>query len=239
MTMSIEIYPVVHINERVQALGQTALALEKGADGVFLIDHFSPDESTLLKTYDEAADKFPLSFIGINMLRAQSSLEAFSTVIKAKNNGSIGRYPSGLWVDNAISKLHETHYFRIRSKLATIRYLGGVAFKYTPYYIDEPEVAAAEAAWTERYVDVVTTSGPETGKPPNPDKIAAMKQALERKPLAVASGIDAGNLEQYAEWVDQVLVASSIETYSGSGVFDEAKLADLIEMAHELEKSDV
>lgn len=117
-------------------------------------------------------------------------------------------------------------------ELSRIRLLGGAAFKYTSGYTAEAGKAAFQAADLAPYVDVVTTSGEQTGAPPNPDKIRAMKAAVGDRPLAIASGVSVANIDDYRGAADQLLVASSIETAPYSGVFDPLRLQELVEYAH-------
>ena len=232
--MSSEIYPVVHIEFMAKAATQAAAAIELGADGVYLIDHSSRNENLLLDTFDSVAKWYPDSFIGVNFLCLPDSYVAFSSLKKAIDSQSIRRLPDGLWVDDAGRRKEETVQLRLAEPaLTAIRYLGGAAFKYTDHYTDEPQEAAAQAAGMEPYVDVVTTSGQGTGQAADLQKIKAMKEAMT-KPLAIASGVNADNVGDYAGWADQILVASSVETALGSGVFDQMKLRDLIQTVHEM-----
>jgi predicted TIM-barrel enzyme len=79
-------------------------------------------------------------------------------------------------------------------------------------------------------MEVVTTSGPGTGKAASPDKIRTMKQALGDFPLAIASGITPDNIDDYLPNADCFLVATGV-----SSSFDEldAKLVEqLVEKVH-------
>ena len=79
-----------------------------------------------------------------------------------------------------------------------------------------------------------TTSGSGTGIPPTVAKLRAMREAAAR-PIAVASGISSSNIGNYESLVDEILVASSVETAPYSGVFEMAALARTIEAAHGLD----
>lgn len=233
--MATEIFPVVHINSIKQAVEQAGVALDLGADGVYLIDHMSGHSDKLLQALRRTSAEYPDGFVGVNFLNHSNALDAFDDLRTAKAVEIISSYPDGLWVDDASRADFETLALREQyPELKTIRYLGGVAFKYTVRYTDNPDIAVLEAKQFSGFVDVVTTSGPGTGRPPRPEKIAAMKRAIGGQPLAVASGVDIDNLPDYGGNIDQLLVASSIETVKGSGIFDEAKLRDLIQLAHKL-----
>lgn len=233
--MATEIYPVVHINDARQAREQAGVALEHGADGIYLIDHGTRTTDLLFKALNHTGLEYPESYIGINILCLRNAFDAFHLIERAVESETLNDYPDGLWVDDAHARSGETLALRSSNpELQNIRYLGGVAFKYTPRYTAEPAQAAEEAVRMSPYVDVVTTSGEETGIPPSAGKIKAMKEAIGNRPLAVASGVSIDNLADYEGLIDQLLVATSIETWPGSGVFDESKLHDLVQMAREL-----
>lgn len=233
--MATEVYPVVHINDLRQATEQSAVALERGADGIYLIDHHSGDTNLLFNAFNAVSRLHPEAYVGINALCAPTSYDIFLMMQRALSRGKLRRYPDGAWVDDATPNARETSRLRLMDpELGKIRYLGGVAFKYTPFATNDPMVAAREAVRLRYSVDVVTTSGPGTGVPPSPEKIAAMKESIGKQPLAVASGVSIENLADYDGNIDQLLVATSIETEPGSGIFDRAKLHDLVQMAHGL-----
>ena len=233
--MTTEIYPVVHINNIHRAVEQTGVALELGANGVYLIDHEKPTTDRLFDAFNLSRSEYPGAYIGMNILCLRGAYRAFEAIHRAKDSESMDEYPDGLWVDDARIDAVEARELReAHPELGTVRYLGGVAFKYSPYYTDDPGRAAGEFMKLKSYVDVVTTSGPGTGVPPSPEKIRAMHEVAEGQPLAVASGVSADNLEDYSGAIDQLLVATSIESSPDSGVFDRSRLEDLIEVAREL-----
>jgi len=139
--------------------------------------------------------------------------------------------PDAVWSDDAVGGRDVVSYKRSLG-LEAVRYLAGVAFKYTSSYTDNPIEAAILAREFAPLVDVVTTSGPGTGSAADVAKVAAMKAAIGSQELALASGVSLDNIEDYRPYVDTVLAASSIETYSYSGEFIESKLRDLVQAAH-------
>jgi predicted TIM-barrel enzyme len=234
--MSVEIYPVVHINDVATAVEQVDKSFAYGADGVYLIDHgVGGSATTLLSTFEMAKTAHPDQYIGVNILAAGSSARALSRLETARQQGIISRLPDGLWVDDAKHDLATTTMLREQyPNMAAVRLLGGTAFKYTRSYTDDPEKAALEAQALAPYIDVVTTSGEGTGMAPSVAKIIAMKQAIGDQKLAVASGITIENIQNYDGAVDELLVSTSVETAPYSGVFDDAKLQALITKAHQL-----
>lgn len=120
---------------------------------------------------------------------------------------------SGVWTDNAMiqegQELQPDAEAVLSAKAVsgwTGLYFGGVAFKY-----QRPVADLCTAAKTAcRFMDVVTTSGPGTGKAAHVDKIRTMKNAIGEFPLAIASGITPGNVEEYLPCSDCYLVATGI-----------------------------
>lgn len=232
-----KVFPVVHINSPEVAHHQANLALEYGADGVYLIEHPGGPAEIVLEALERLKTERPDSYVGVNLL-GFTALEAVQKIHTFSDEHALA-IPSGLWVDdlrNTNGVAPEAAFERKNTlpRLRGMRLLGGVAFKYTPTFTDDPILAVNEVRVLRSATDVITTSGSATGSAPSVAKITSMKAAAGTTPLAVASGISLENIERYRECVDEVLVASSIETAPYSGTFDEAKLKAFIDKAHSL-----
>jgi predicted TIM-barrel enzyme len=196
------ILPVIHVESQDQALRNTEVAKTAGCDGVFLINHSIYSEE-LLGIAHRVRDSFPDWWIGVNCLDLAPEA-VFACVDEAI---------SGIWVDNAFVD-ERTGEQPVAERVLEARrqsgwqglYFGGVAFKYQR----EVQDLAAAARSSVRYVDVVTTSGPGTGRAASTSKIAAMKNGLGDAPLAIASGITPENVGDYLEVADCFLVATGI-----------------------------
>ena len=81
-----------------------------------------------------------------------------------------------------------------------------MAFKYQRHVSD----LAGACDVARQFMDVVTTSGPGTGRAAGLEKIRAMKQALGEFPLAIASGITPENVGDYLAVADCFLVATGV-----------------------------
>jgi hypothetical protein len=229
--MAVETFPVVHIHEVSQAVEQSGVAFEMGADGIYLIDHNNWPVEKLIDSFNEVSTLYPGKFVGLNFQQHRSAALSLEFLSQAVKSGEIARLPDGLWADDADEEKYA--FLRLRAEnatLANIRYLGGVAFKYTPSFTSDPKQSAAEAIRLEAFVDVVTTSGRGTGKAPSPEKIQAMKSAIGEKKLAVASGISLENFADYDGNFDQLLVSTSVEVEPYSGIFDPVRLKELIDL---------
>jgi predicted TIM-barrel enzyme len=212
--------PVVHVETLQQAIRNTEYAQLAGADGVFLINHRIDDDELLqiagtINIRPQSKDWF----VGVNCLGMIDT-----DVMEAAAN----RF-KGIWVDNAFPKQDYVNYADKMSRMVapyTNLYFGGVAFKYQKP-IQNLEEACKVAT---KFVDVVTTSGPATGQPPNLEKIMEMKGYLGDHPLAIASGIDADNVESFLPYVDCFLVSTSVS--KSFSEFDFDKLIELADKVH-------
>jgi hypothetical protein len=196
------VLPVIHVESARQALRNALIARDAGADGAFLINH-TDVHSVLLDIHQEVAEANPGWWVGVNCLDLMPH-QVFEV---------ISGHVAGVWSDNAdIQEDQDEQPYADRvSALATklapdCLYFGGVAFKYQRQ-VEDLAAAAAKAA---RFMDVVTTNGPGTGRAADLDKILAMKYALGDTPLAIASGITPENVADYLPFADSFLVATGI-----------------------------
>jgi uncharacterized protein len=198
------VLPVIHVQSASQAVRNATLAMDVGADGVFLINH-SGTASHLLAAWSAVRGALGKAWVGLNILGVDP-------------RALFAELPVGLpgvWVDNALiaedaeeqsdaEAVRESQ--RRHGWMAPQLYFGGVAFKYQADVVDVARAAQAAA----RYVDVVTTSGPGTGQAADVEKIRRMKTAIGDVPLAIASGITPDNVHEYLPVADAFLVATGI-----------------------------
>jgi predicted TIM-barrel enzyme len=194
------ILPVIHVDGLDQALRNTDRAISNGCDGVFLINH-QDSAKWLLEVHQKVREQCPDIWIGVNLLDKQP-WDAFKLLDEGVN---------GLWVDQAFigedgsqaipKKIHKD---RIRSGWKGL-YFGGVAFKYQQPVEDLAEVSRVAG----EFMDVITTSGPGTGKAAEIEKIREMRSASSA-PLAIASGVTVENVGGYLPIADCFLVATGI-----------------------------
>lgn len=219
------VLPVVHATSLDQVLRNAGVAVEAGADGVFLINHtISSDD--LLAYHDVVRGRLPDLWVGLNCLDRRPTWVAEHPRVR------------GMWTDNAY--VDETMVVQGNAGLIEHRnrtlagwdgiYFGGVAFKGQRKV--RPEHLGDAARHAMRHVDVVTTSGPGTGMAADVDKLRTMRDALGDHPLALASGVTSSNVGQYLPYVDAFLVTSSI-----SRDFEDLDLAltrQLVEVVRDL-----
>lgn len=81
-------------------------------------------------------------------------------------------------------------------------------------------------------MDVITTSGPETGVAAPLAKIKALRSGAGDFPIALASGVNVENIRSYLPFVDAFLVASAIETVMNSGILVAERTRLLADVIH-------
>lgn len=213
--------PVIHPVDRETALNSIQVAVEAGADGIFLINQ-GMSTPQVLDFIPEVNRRYEDLWIGVNFLG-----EAPEDVI-----GLIAALPvGGIWSDNAdIDEQSDTQaggerFHKAREKAGWQGlYFGGVAFKYQREIPAALLPVAAEKA--SPWMDVITSSGPGTGYAATVEKARALRSGAAAHPVALASGVSPENVDGFLPYVDAFLVASEIETakYSGALVPDRTKL---------------
>lgn len=220
------VLPVIHVLDGPQAIRNTEIAQEAGADGVFLNDMDGRGSRRFLKIIESVHAEFPDYWLGANFLNEPDIIDAFT---------QSPPYIKGLWTDNArISELfeHQPHAQIISQARKESGwdglYFGGVAFKYQEKVRNLAKVAKAAVP----FVDVVTTSGDGTGIAANTEKIKIMKEAIGDYPLGIASGISPENIADYLPHADVFLVATSL-LIQGQENFDPSRVRQLIQIVRD------
>lgn len=202
-----KIYPVIHHLNALHSLAQAKLALEGGADGVFLISHDGKDKEVLQvagqlrHAWSETGNAGALPFIGVNLLHTNNA-EALGFAAQLRLDG--------LWLDapgvNSRGPDHRAKKLADEMKrYPELTVFGSVAFKYQPDESDPAEAARQALALGM----LPTTSGEATGVAPTVEKIRTMSAAAGGK-LAVASGMTPENVGAYAPYLSHLLVATGI-----------------------------
>jgi predicted TIM-barrel enzyme len=214
------VLPVVHHRDVVLTFEQVDLAMEAGADGVFLISH-GGDDFDLMDIIIHLKKETPDIYVGVNFLSMYNPVEAYNVAATCGANA--------VWLDDAGVSSEST---TVGEKLASARQarhgrediFASVAFKYQAY---EPNPAQA-AANALRLGFIPTTSGSGTGQAPAIEKIAFMSAATNGL-LGIASGMTPENVGQYAPMLSHILVATGVS--EDMHHFDYEKLTRFIAIA--------
>lgn len=225
--MKKKFYPVIHcINPHSKggighALRNTRIAIDNGADGVFLIGH-KLEHVDLFYIYQFVRKQFPHMWIGLNFLDIPvARIDLLNIYTKP------GDQVNALWFD----ELPDKHF----ASSPHLEIFGSVAFKYRNPNASE-EILKQECEHATLYTTTATTSGNKTGEPPSLEKLEKIKALLNNRiPLALASGVNAGNAVSFKPCIDSFLAASSIterDPYYGNHEYlvpyKTRELADLI-----------
>lgn len=209
--------PVIHCISELQARTAADVAHENHADGVFLINQGGMAIGDIGDLAANIASTVP--FVGINLL-GRIALSLYSATHFELD---------AIWSDRCDLTKHDRNTANGAFAYEGL-FFGGVAFKYQP--APSSIRAAVQSALAEE-VDVLTTSGAATGQQPTLSKIVEMRTHMgPHHALAIASGIQPGNVEPFLPYVDAFLVATGIETTFGT--FDPARVRALADLIHEV-----
>lgn len=201
--------PVIYMENRVQSFVNTKIAFACGADAVWLIGHELPAEE-FIKNALEIKRLMPDKWIGVNILKAKNAetIQLFDNRMDGlwKDKGGI-RENEDATIDVSEAGAIDFYIGEMNTFNLQTLYFGGVAFKYIKDVKTNFKEAARRAV---DFMDVITTTGEETGKPPSIEKIKAMKEGAGDHPLAVASGMTAENVKEFMPYAKCFLVATGI-----------------------------
>jgi hypothetical protein len=211
--------PVLHLPFGPEGLLQSVeVAREAGCDGVFLINQ-GMGTPELLAQLPRLKERYPDLWLGINLLGYEPA--------------EILRMPEaelldGVWADDAGVDAMDERAAEAEQQRWRGLYFGGTAFKtQAPIPAEKlAEVGRRAAA----FVDVVTTSGPGTGRAASLDKVLRLREALGEHPLALASGVTPENVHEVLPYVDAYLVATGIEQQFGR--LDPVRTRALADLIH-------
>jgi predicted TIM-barrel enzyme len=225
------VLPVIHVLDTAQTLANVRIAIEAGAQGVFLINH-DFGIAPFLPLIEGVRARHPGLWLGVNFL-AVTGKDAFPVLGRLAREGiAIDAY----WADDArIDERRAAGEQPEAEAIAQAReesgwkglYFGGTAFKkQRPVAPADYENAAAVAA---SCLDVVTTSGPATGEAADAGKVEVFRRGAGRAALALASGVTPDNAPAYAADVDAFLVATGINREGDFYHIDAGRLGRLLE----------
>ena len=226
------VLPVIHVLETGRTIKNISKIIRSGASGCFLINHdFGVEE--FVPIIMQVRAKFPALWLGVNFL-ATTGDRAFPILEKLSSKNC---YIDAYWADDACI---DENGENIKAKsISEIRkkcnweglYFGGTAFKkQRSIPVNRYKESAAYAT---QFMDVVTTSGPATGKEVDLEKIRLFRSGVKNKPLAIASGVSIENVVKYAD-VDCFLIATGINKTNNFYDIDQEKLDKLMKITRNL-----
>lgn len=93
---------------------------------------------------------------------------------------------------------------------AKVKIFADVHIKHSYPLAQRPIEHAAEDCWERGLADAVIVTGRKTGGATKPEDIINVRKALPELPLIVGSGVSAQNVDAYLDYVDAIIVATSL-----------------------------
>ena len=104
--------------------------------------------------------------------------------------------------------------------------LADVHIKHSYPLMQRPIEYAAEDAYERGLADAIIVTGRKTGGETNPEDVIRVRKALPELPLMVGSGVSVENVDKYLDYVNAIIVASSLNINGDvEQVPDEARVA--------------
>lgn len=223
---------VVHASTLEQTIENVRIAVDSNVHGIFLIGHSMPSIE-LARIVKKVRSEFTEVWLGVNFLDLRPR-QAFQTIGKLEQQWY---RIDGMWTDNPEIHGNNPGYSNQEANANAIREIGWqwlyfwwVAFKHQ----QEPEDLAVACRQGKKYLDVITTSWPATGRPAEREKIERIRKLSDRHPIGLASGVTHENVHQFSELVDAFIVASSLNKERDFFNFDAAKVRDMSDIFMDL-----
>ncbi len=189
---------VIHVVDYQQAKRNCEIALDNGADGIFLADGGVSDE-VLGGICSRLRDASPIAlFIGMH-------IPGFEPFVNLKMLSDHAWNPSALWFTTV------TDPMRLKHEADASRF-PGLVFGEVNFDPKNPaRVLAVESGIMASFVDVVTVAALDASLPPELETIQLARRVLPPgNKLAIASGMTPENVEPFLDYVDYFLVATGV-----------------------------
>jgi hypothetical protein len=194
-------------------MSQCKLAVENGADGVAIISSDATiTKEQLVQAVNQIKKAHPCLIVIINFLVNAS--------ISMRN---VPDFADGLWTDSGVDSrgvqspvVSEAAVVRVSERFAwNGLWFAGFFHKGGHLTLPENEETLKELAdhFLQLHTNVIpTTTGVGTGIAADVRTLARLHRAIGgRKPMAIASGVDAENIHQYLPFIEYFFVATGIE----------------------------
>lgn len=229
--------PVIHFASLAAARDSIRVSADAGADGVFLITQ-GTDADGVRALVDWMREHCPQLRRGVNILGDERAAFAMDGVEVVWTDCELVNLYAHDPAASPESRIEAGRHQVVPGYLSkrTRPWSGGCAFKTHHTMSDEEAHIAARIAGY--HMDVVTTSGPATGRAASVDRLRVIRQAMDLQghvdvPLGLASGVTPENVESALEFVQMFIVASGIE--SAFGVLNPKRTARLVQTVRDFD----
>lgn len=120
-------------------------------------------------------------------------------------------YTEASVVDTGVMESIAASALRYRKYLGSkVKFLADVQIKHSYPLMQRPIEYAAEDAYNRGLADAIIITGLKTGGETNPEDVIKVREALPYLPLVVGSGVSVENVEHYLDYVDAIIIATSL-----------------------------
>lgn len=182
-------------------------ALNNGADAVIFEGR---DFAKSDKALGELRKHYPKAILGMNLLGPDENLHTYAETFELvrKHNLQIA------WTDfsgvDLIKEAKEVSLHDIEAKRpVNAFYVSGIHMKYSTL-LDPQKPIERSALQAMGWVDGIVITGPRTGVATDPERARRVRKTIGDYPMGAASGVSAENVKSIIEYVDFVIVNTSV-----------------------------
>lgn len=198
----------LHARDLKHALEWTKIAIDNGAHGVALVSHFvGPEYGAYIACVIK--ERYPYHKVIAN-IRQRETLNTFKIMKWSHIDGIRVDQAMIKWIDEIEGKENSAEEVlqRQQENWEEKLYFGGLDFKHQKHLTPEEYPFAVQQA--KKYLDVITTSWPATGKSADVEKVRKIKELSGDHPVGLASGVTPENIHEYISNTEISIVATGI-----------------------------
>lgn len=205
-----QMWVVGYVNSTLEdSIKDLEVSFENGADAiVFESSNFTKLDETL----GEIRKRYPKHVIGVNFLGGKdgSSLHTYKETLGLAKKHKL----QIAWTDfSGVDLINEAPEVSLHSIMSedteSIFYVSGIHMKYSTL-IDENKPIEKSALQAMGWVDGIVITGLKTGVATDPERAKRVREVVGNYPVGSASGTSAENIHTIINYIDYILVNTSI-----------------------------
>ncbi|MFP4624073.1 MAG: BtpA/SgcQ family protein [Gemmatimonadota bacterium] len=156
--------------------------------------------------------------VGVNVLRNDARAALAVAAATGATFIRVNVHTGGMYTDQGWIEGRAAETLRLRSAIAPgVAILADVLVKHATPPAGLTLADAARDAWHRGLADALVVSGPATGAPTEPDRVAAVREAVPGAVVLVGSGVTAATVAAALSAADGVIVGSALEADGVAG----------------------
>lgn len=203
--------------------GVRAVIVENFGDVPFLPGSVATETVAAMSVIvTELRREWPEFAVGVNVLRNDAEAALGVAVATGACMIRVNVHVGATVTDQGLLQGEAWRTLRRRRELGAdaVGILADLRVKHGRPLAERPLAEEARDLRLRGLADAIILTGPGTGYPPDPAEVCEVRETLPDCPLLLGSGASASNVAGYLEWVDGVIVGSSLkhEDPAGGGV---------------------